>query len=178
MLLNIYWWSTCPLLDTRLFYSNFCLLITFILNVGNGVFCPQQIVLTIEEGLIFSVFLELLILPSLHEYYLRLPYCQTRCSRGCLTNSLIIHWVSEHFPKISSITFTLKPFGGGLFYDSKYHFQHLLRYCTFKASPWLSGPANTSGVDLRYEIIFFKLKRKCEKLIFFRRSWQNEDIFF
>ena len=30
---------------------------------------------------------------------------------------------------------------GGLFYDSEYHFQYLLRYCTIKASPGLSGPA-------------------------------------
>ena len=31
---------------------------------------------------------------------------------------------------------------GGVFYDSKLHPQHFLRYCTIKASPGLSGPAN------------------------------------
>ena len=29
-------------------------------------------------------------------------YWQTRCSRGCPTNSLVINWVTDPFPKISS----------------------------------------------------------------------------
>ena len=59
-----------------------------------------------------SNILVMLTIPAIYIKYIH-NFWQTRCSRGCPTNSLVINSLSDPFPKISSISFTLKPLGLG-----------------------------------------------------------------